>query len=81
LKTADPKTFKDYKALYEAFVNQLNYIVDLKIKVNNYIERMYAGHAPAPFLSVVIADCIAKITTMGGRVIIPIIFSAAASVR
>jgi formate C-acetyltransferase len=60
LKTADPKTFKDYKALYEAFVNQLNYIVDLKIKVNNYIERMYAGHAPAPFLSVVIADCIAR---------------------
>ncbi|MGD9228768.1 MAG: pyruvate formate lyase family protein, partial [Desulfobacterales bacterium] len=60
LKTADPKTFKDYDALYEAFVNQLNYIVDLKIKVNNYIERMYARHAPAPFLSVVIADCIAR---------------------
>ena len=60
LKTGDPKTFKDYKALYEAFVNQLNYIVDLKIRVNNYIERMYARYAPAPFLSVVIADCIAK---------------------
>jgi formate C-acetyltransferase len=60
LKTGDPKTFKDYNALYEAFVNQLNYIVDLKIKVNNYIERMYARYAPAPFLSVVIADCIAK---------------------
>jgi formate C-acetyltransferase len=41
-------------------VRQLNYIVDLKIKVNNYIERMYAQYAPAPFLSVVIADCIAK---------------------
>jgi formate C-acetyltransferase len=60
LKTGDPKTFRDYNALYEAFVNQLNYIVDLKIKVNNYIERMYARYAPAPFLSVVIADCIAK---------------------
>lgn len=60
LKTGDPKTFKNYNALYEAFVNQLNYIVDLKIKVNNYIERMYARHAPAPFLSVVIADCIAR---------------------
>ena len=46
--------------LYEAFVRQLNYIVDLNIKVNNYIERMYAKYAPAPFLSVVIADCITK---------------------
>ena len=60
LETGDPKTFKDYNALYEAFVNQLNYVVDLKIKVNNSIERLYARHAPAPFLSVVIADCIAK---------------------
>jgi len=34
--------------------------VDLKIGVNNAIERMYANHAPAPFLSVVIRDCIAK---------------------
>ena len=60
LKTGNPKTFKDYKTLYAAFVDQLNYFVDLKIKVNNLIERLYAMHAPAPFLSVVIADCIAN---------------------
>ena len=30
------------------------------MRVNNYIERMYAVHSPAPFLSVVINDCIAK---------------------
>ena len=60
LQTGDPTTFKDFDALYNAFIDQLNYIVGLKIKVNNYIERMYAKHAPAPFLSVVIADCIAK---------------------
>jgi len=35
-------------------------VVDLKIRVNNYIERMYAAHSPAPFLSVVIHDCIEK---------------------
>jgi pyruvate-formate lyase len=34
--------------------------VDLKIRVNNYIERMFASYAPAPFLSVVINDCIAR---------------------
>ena len=35
-------------------------MVDTKIRVNNYLERMYAQYAPAPFLSVVIADCIKK---------------------
>ena len=60
LETGDPLVFKDFDALYNAFVKQLNYVVDLKIKVNNYIERMYARYAPAPFLSVVIADCIAN---------------------
>jgi formate C-acetyltransferase len=60
LETGDPSAFEDFDMLYEAFVRQLNYIVDLKIKVNNYIERMYARYAPAPFLSAVIADCIAK---------------------
>ena len=59
-QTGDPLTFQSFEMLYAAFVRQLNYMVNLKIKVNNYIERMYARYAPAPFLSVVIADCIAK---------------------
>ncbi|MGD9238032.1 MAG: glycyl radical protein [Desulfobacterales bacterium] len=60
LQTGNPMTFKHFDELYDAFVKQLHYIVDLKIKTNNYIERMYAKYAPAPFLSVVIADCIAN---------------------
>ena len=60
IETGDPGQFQDFDALYEAFRKQLEYIVDLKIRVNNYIERMYASHAPAPFLSVVINDCIKK---------------------
>ncbi len=59
-QTGDPARFKNFGELYEAFDRQLQYIVDLKIRVNNYIERMYAAYAPAPFLSVVIRDCIAK---------------------
>jgi len=58
--TGDPAGFKNFDGLYQAFERQLQYIVDLKIKVNNYIERMFATHAPAPFLSVVIRDCIAN---------------------
>ena len=60
LTTGDPKRFESFEELYDAFVKQLEYVVDLKIRVNNYIERMFASHAPAPFLSVVIRDCIAK---------------------
>jgi pyruvate formate-lyase/glycerol dehydratase family glycyl radical enzyme len=52
--------FKNFDELYAAFERQLQCVVDLKIKVNNYIERMYANYAPAPFLSVVIRDCITK---------------------
>jgi len=60
MQSGDPLTFKTYEDLYDAFNRQLNYIVDLKIKVSNYIDRMFAKYAPAPFLSVVIEDCIKK---------------------
>ncbi len=60
LKNGDPRKFQSYDELYQAFVQQLRYMVDLKIRVNNYIERMFATYAPATFLSVVIHDCIQK---------------------
>ena len=60
IATGDPCEFKNYAELYEAFLKQLNFIVDTKIKVSNYIDRMFAKYAPAPFLSVVIEDCISK---------------------
>jgi len=60
VKSGDPREFKHFDQLYDSFVKQLEHIVDLKIRVNNYIERMFALNSPAPFLSVVIGDCIAK---------------------
>ena len=60
IETGDPKHFKTYDDLFDAFTRQLAYIVDLKIGVNNYIERMYAKYCPAPLLSVVIDGCIEK---------------------
>ncbi len=56
----DPREFTRYEQLYEAFTRQLDYIIDTKIRVSNYIDRMFAKYAPAPFLSVVIEDCISK---------------------
>jgi len=58
--TGDPAAFTDFDQVYAAFEKQLAWVVDLKVRVNNFIERMYARHSPAPFLSVVINDCIAK---------------------
>lgn len=60
ITTGDPRGFKSFDELYAAFVEQLNFIVDTKIRVSNYIDRMFAKYAPAPFLSVVIEDCISK---------------------
>ncbi|MCU4164738.1 glycyl radical protein [Marinilabiliaceae bacterium A049] len=60
IASGDPRDFKSYEELYEAFVRQLNFVVDQKVRVSNYIDQMFAKYAPAPFLSVVIDDCISK---------------------
>jgi len=58
IKTGDPKSFKTYEELYNAFLKQLNFIINQKVLVSNYIDRMFAKYSPATFLSVVIEDCI-----------------------
>ncbi|MEN8729881.1 MAG: trans-4-hydroxy-L-proline dehydratase, partial [Desulfuromonadales bacterium] len=60
IATGDPRHFESYDELYAAFQRQLNFIVETKVRVSNYIDRMFAKYAPAPFLSVVIEDCISK---------------------
>ena len=60
IETGDPRNFKSFEELYDAFHAQLKYIIDLKIRINNYIDRMFAKYAPATFLSVIIDDCIKK---------------------
>lgn len=60
IQTGDPLTFKSYQELYTAFCAQITYIVNQKIQVSNYIDRMFAKYAPATFLSVLIDDCITK---------------------
>ncbi|MBR7052241.1 MAG: glycyl radical protein [Bacteroidaceae bacterium] len=60
LETGDPRTFKTYDELYEAYHKQMLYFVNMKLAVNNYIERMFSLYAPATFLSLFIDDCIEK---------------------
>ncbi len=60
LETGDPRSFKSFEELYDAWHRQMEYFVNLKLSVNNYIERMFALYAPATFLSLYIDDCIEK---------------------
>ena len=60
LQTGDPKKFTSFEQLYEAWRQQMAYFVNLKLSVNNYIERMFSLYAPATFLSLYIDDCIEK---------------------
>jgi formate C-acetyltransferase len=59
-ETGDPAQFRTFDDLYGAFEKQLNHIVEIKVKGNQFIERMYADYAPAVFLSVLTDDCIKK---------------------
>ncbi|GHT34420.1 glycyl radical enzyme [Bacteroidia bacterium] len=60
IETGRAEEFKSYDGLYRAFLSQLRYIIDQKVRVSNYIDRMFAKYAPATFLSLFIDDCIAR---------------------
>jgi formate C-acetyltransferase len=60
IKTGDPATFRSFDALFAAFVCQLHHFIDIKIKGNIVIERLWAEYLPAPFMSLLIDDCIAN---------------------
>jgi formate C-acetyltransferase len=55
----DTPHFETFDELFEAYERQLQHFIDIKIRGNNVIERLYARYMPAPFLSVLIDDCIA----------------------
>jgi trans-4-hydroxy-L-proline dehydratase len=60
IETGDPRGFATYDELFAAFRGQLRHFLEIKIRGNNVIERLYALHMPAPYLSLLVEDCIAK---------------------
>jgi pyruvate-formate lyase len=60
LETGDPRQFEGFEELLEAYCRQLVHFVEIKVRGNNVIERLYARYMPAPFLSLLIDDCIAN---------------------
>jgi pyruvate formate-lyase/glycerol dehydratase family glycyl radical enzyme len=59
-QTGDPCQFKSFDELFSAFVQQLLHFVDIKVRGNQVVERMYARFMPAPLLSLLTDDCIAN---------------------
>lgn len=51
---------ENYSQFFEIYKKQLNHFIDIKIKGNMIIEKMYSKYIPVPFLSVLIDDCIKK---------------------
>ncbi len=60
LESGNPASFTSFDELYGAFEKQLHYFVDVKLKGNRIIERLWATVLPAPFLSILVDDCIAR---------------------
>ena len=60
LKLEEIDNLLNYNNLMILFKKQLNHFIDIKIKGNLIIERLWAEYLPAPFLSTLIDDCILK---------------------
>ncbi len=60
IETGNPAKFKSFNELLDGFNKQLHHFINIKIRGNNLIERMYAKYMPATFMSIIIDDCIKK---------------------
>lgn len=56
----DAGTLEDFDSLFAAFEQHLSNAVEVKLEGNGVIERIYADSMPAPFLSVLVDDCISN---------------------
>ncbi len=59
-QSGEAASFKCFEQVFEAFKAQLRHFVEIKVRGNQVIERLYAEYMPAPFLSLLVDDCIAK---------------------
>ena len=60
VETGDPSRFTSFNELQIAFQRQLRHFIEIKLRGNNVIERLYADSMPVPFLSILIDDCVKK---------------------
>ncbi|MCK5300896.1 MAG: hypothetical protein KAJ21_03255, partial [Thermoplasmatales archaeon] len=58
LETGKIENFSSYNDFFNAYKKQLKYFIDIKIKGNRIIEKLWSKNLPAPFMSILIDDCI-----------------------
>jgi formate C-acetyltransferase len=58
--SGDPVSFRSFDELLDAFRAQVNWFVQVKIRGNNAIHRIFSESMPVPFLSLLIDDCISN---------------------
>ena len=59
-ETGTVSSFTSMERLLAAFEKQMRHFIDIKIKGSNGIEQVFARYMPAPFLSLLIDDCISN---------------------
>jgi formate C-acetyltransferase len=59
-ETGEPGEFESFPGLFKAYKKQLEHFVEIKVQGNDVIERLFAERMPAPFLSLLIDDCVLK---------------------
>jgi len=59
-ETGDPRGFKSYDELWDAFRRQVEAIVPAGILLRSIDRQMFADYAPCPFLSVLYRGCLEK---------------------
>jgi formate C-acetyltransferase len=57
LETGGPEEFDSYEKLKEAFFKQLEYFINVKIRGNNVIEKIFEKYMPSTFMSVITDGC------------------------
>jgi len=60
IATGNAAAYTSFEQVWDAFVTQLRHFLDVKMRGNRIIEGLYATRMPAPFLSLLIDDCIAR---------------------
>lgn len=58
IRTGNPANFSAFSDLMNAFRMQLEYFLEIKMRGNRVIDRLFSENIPVPFLSIMIDDCI-----------------------
>jgi formate C-acetyltransferase len=59
-RTGSPDSFKNFDDVFAAYQAQFRHFLEIKLKGNHLIGRIYATAMPAPFLSVMTDDCVVR---------------------